>query len=83
MGDTPVTRGWEYQTIPASRTAELTRLGKEGWELAGTSAEGQEAWLILKRQGLDFRERVTLEQRAAYYQARGLAIPADDSELLQ
>ena len=69
---------WEYRCgsfSPQSAEEEIQRLGDEGWELVGVVPEGSGIRLFLKRPGLDFRERVTLEQKRRYYLQFGLATP--------
>ena len=63
---------WEYLTIPEGERHRLSALGEEGWELAGVGGNPGEPLLYLKRRGLDFRERVTVEQRNRYYSSHGL-----------
>jgi hypothetical protein len=73
---------WEYHVVVLSRADEeqLNRLGDEGWELVAVVAEGQPASSIFyfKRPALNFRERVTLDQKHRYYRQRGLKIPEDE-----
>jgi hypothetical protein len=70
---------WEYLTIREAERAALPALGREGWELVAVGATGGEPTLYLKRAALGFRERVTLDQRQAYYASRGLAPGANDA----
>ncbi len=63
---------WEYLTVPEGERHRLSALGEEGWELAGVGGNSDEPLLYLKRPGLDYRERVTVEQRNRYYTFRGL-----------
>lgn len=62
-------RTWEYRTGTGLGVDELNALGAEGWELVAV----QDGTFYLKRPGLDFKERVTLEQRAHYFAARAQA----------
>ena len=63
---------WEYHTTQDPAT--LPDLGQAGWELVGI-APGPEGvpTFYLKRPAPDFRERVTLEQKARYYALLGIA----------
>lgn len=63
---------WDYLVIPETDRDQLARLGDEGWELVAAGGLPGEQVLYLKRPRFDFRERVTLDQRAAYFAARGL-----------
>ena len=63
---------WEYLTLAEHEGNRLGRLGSEGWELAGVGGDTDGRLLYLKRPMLDFRERVTLEQRRRYYESLGL-----------
>ncbi len=65
---------WEYLTLPAIEASEdhLNGLGREGWELVGTGQGSDGPALFLKRPGLSFRERVTLDQKRRYYALWGL-----------
>ena len=64
---------WEYRTLSweasdwEASDAELSVLGREGWELVGVSDTPGATRLYFKRPGLDFRERVTLDQKRRYY----------------
>lgn len=60
------TTSWEYRTEPDDR-ADLAALGRDGWELVGIGPTGT---LYFKRPGPDFRDRITLAQRAAVEAAR-------------
>ena len=57
---------WEYRIAPDLSEAEMNRLGADGWELVAVGADGAIPVFYLKRPGLDFRERVTLDQKARY-----------------
>jgi D-ribose pyranase len=59
-------RTWEYRIGSGLGVDELNALGAEGWELVAV----QDGIFYLKRPGLDFKERVTLEQREHYFAAR-------------
>src|SRR5204862_7825355 len=58
---------WEYHKT--SSDGELGKLGREGWELVGVvpDSAGGDAILYFKRPALNFRERVTMEQKRHYY----------------
>lgn len=62
-GDHPT---WEYQIAPDLSATELNRLGAAGWELVAVGADGTIPVFYLKRRRLDFREQVTLDQKARY-----------------
>lgn len=55
---------WEYQLEPTAAldTNRLNELGQQGWELVAVLQESGKA--VFKRPGPDYRERITLEQRA-------------------
>ncbi len=59
---------WEYRIEQSPSSEMLSQLGADGWELTGI--EGGSC--VLKRPALSFVERVTLEQRACYYESLGL-----------
>ncbi len=63
---------WEYRTLPERDRDQLADLGSDGWELVGIGGEVEARLLYLKRPALDFRERVTLDQRRQVYQSLGL-----------
>ena len=63
---------WEYLVIPERDRQRLPELGGDGWELVAIGGLPDDPVLYLKRPGPGFRERVTADQRAAYYQSRGL-----------
>jgi hypothetical protein len=65
-------RRWEYLTLPEGERTRLADLGDEGWGLVGVGGPPEARILYLKREGLDFRERVTLDQRRRYFEALGL-----------
>ena len=70
---------WDYLVVPADPAPDLARLGREGWELVGTgTAPGGPASLYFKRPALDFRERVTLDQKRRAYERFGVPLPADE-----
>jgi hypothetical protein len=58
---------WEYRIESDLAEAALNRLGAEGWELVAVDTRNGNATCYLKRPRLDFREQVTLEQKARYY----------------
>ncbi len=64
----PVT--WDYHLEPVTDldADRLNALGREGWELV-TLVPGTEQ-AIFKRPAPDYRERITLEQRARVEQGR-------------
>jgi hypothetical protein len=62
----------EYVILPEKERARLVDLGGEGWELVAIGGSPDARVLYLKREGLDFRERVTLDQRRRYYESLGL-----------
>ena len=57
---------WEYFTTSEAE-ADLAALGRDGWELAAIGPTGT---LYFKRPAKDFRERITLDQRADVETAR-------------
>jgi hypothetical protein len=59
---------WEYRIEFDLPVENLEDLGREGWELIETRGTGY----VFKRPALSFVERVTLEQRAHYYESLGL-----------
>ncbi|HEV2128651.1 MAG TPA: hypothetical protein VGR22_08545 [Thermomicrobiales bacterium] len=61
---------WEYHLEPAAvlDADRLNALGREAWELATLVPSTEQA--IFKRPALDYRERITLEQRAQVEQGR-------------
>ena len=63
---------WEYLTLEERDRDRLPALGEVGWELAGVGGEADEPILYLKRPAMDFRDRVTLDQRRRYYDLLGL-----------
>jgi hypothetical protein len=70
------TATWEYRALAADDPGlDLDALGRGGWELVGVAEVRGRPTLYLKRPGSGLRERVTLDQRAAVYAARGLALP--------
>lgn len=80
MGDDPA--AWEHLVEREPDQARLSALGAEGWELVTVRDVGGEARAYLKRPALSFRERVTLEQRDAYYgrQGAGAGVGATDED---
>lgn len=66
---------WRYHLLTNSEVTEdaLNVLGDDGWELVATIGTSV---LVFKRPGPDFRERVTLDQRAA---ATAADTPGEDS----
>jgi hypothetical protein len=63
---------WEYLVLAESERERLAELGRAGWELVAAIGSGDDGRLYLKRPGLDFRQRVTLDQRGAFYRELGL-----------
>jgi hypothetical protein len=57
---------WEYRVEPSPDESVLTTAGGDGWELVAIDAE--RGW-IFKRPTPGFRDRVTLEQKARYYES--------------
>ncbi len=69
---------WEYRVVPdTAGVAHLNALGNAGWEVVGRDSAAA-GTLLLKRPGLSFRERVTLEQKRRVYEEHGLPVPADE-----
>lgn len=62
---------WEYRIEPTVTIDLLNSLGREGWELVPTDDPDEDGF-IFKRSAQSFVERVTLEQRARYYDSLGL-----------
>ena len=62
---------WQHLVLPAAESGRLTDLGEEGWALVATGEEGGDRVLYLRRRAPDFRERVTIEQRAGVYDRLG------------
>lgn len=62
---------WEYRVEVAIPADRLNELGAEGWELIATEGRDQTEF-IFRRPAQSFVERVTLEQRARYYESLGL-----------
>lgn len=62
---------WEYLVLPESDRSRLNELGFDGWELVAVGGAAPERLLYLKRPQPSFRERVTLDQRAAYLEDLG------------
>ena len=64
-------QNWEYRIEHDPSEAALAALGADGWEL--TASDGLHfGRFIFRRPGQTFVERVTLEQRARYYDSLGL-----------
>jgi hypothetical protein len=64
-------QNWEYRVERDLSDAALAALGADGWEL--TASDGLNfGRFIFRRPALSFVERVTLEQRARYYESLGL-----------
>ena len=66
------TQTWDYLTVTAG--TDLTALGRDGWELVGIDA----GTFYLKRPALDFRQRVTLDQKRHVYERFGLPQPDEE-----
>lgn len=62
---------WQHLVLPANAADQLTELGAEGWQLIGAGEADGQPVLYLKRRAPGFKERVTLEQRAAVFAAGG------------
>ena len=71
---------WEYVVVAGPDQARLAELGDEGWELVGVVAGAGGPTCFLKRPALDFRERVTLEQKRRYYAALSKPPPPEGAE---
>ena len=70
---------WDYLVVPTDPAPDLARLGREGWEFVGTGVSpGGPTSLYFKRPALDFRERVTLDQKRRAYAHFGVPLPADE-----
>jgi len=67
------TRTWEYRSVFEPDAALLADFGSDGWELVAVTGDEGRQRFHFKRPGLDFRERVTLEQKARYYAMLGVA----------
>jgi hypothetical protein len=63
---------WEYLVIPEVERDRLHQLGHEGWSLVCVGGGPGAPLLYLQRPTIPFRERVTLDQRRAYFLAHGL-----------
>jgi hypothetical protein len=64
-------QNWEYRVERDLSDDALAALGADGWEL--TASDGLDVGrFIFRRPALSFVERVTLEQRARYYETLGL-----------
>lgn len=59
---------WEYRIEADLTVNALDELGRQGWELIEASGNRY----VFKRPELTFVERMTLEQRARYYESLGL-----------
>lgn len=68
---------WEYRCSGLLAEPELNKLGRDGWELTGVTT----GVLFFKRPLPSFKERVTLEQRAHYYDAIAAAIAPLEEDL--
>ncbi len=62
---------WEYRIESTVSLDVLNALGRDGWELVATD-DPEEMGFVFKRPAQSFVERVTLEQRARYYESLGL-----------
>jgi len=67
---TGATRRWAYHVLRADgpiETDQLDALGNEGWELVTAVPDRDSIAMILffKRPAVDFRTRITLDQRAS------------------
>jgi hypothetical protein len=70
---------FEYLVLPEASSGRLGELGRVGWELVGQGGPSEAPVLYLKREGPDFRERVTLDQRRRYYESLGLDLREDSN----
>jgi hypothetical protein len=62
---------WEYLSTPDD--SRLAELGREGWELVGVMPSGTgTATFYFKRPALNFRERVTEDQKRHHYAHLGI-----------
>ena len=75
---------WEYHTavLQPGNEEQLNRLGSQGWELVAVVPEGKLArpTFYFKRPALNFKERVTLEQKHRYYRQWGHDIPEEERD---
>ncbi len=62
---------WDYRTEASVSPEKLNELGADGWELSGVD-ERDRTKFIFRRPAQSFVERVTLEQRARYFESLGL-----------
>jgi hypothetical protein len=62
---------WEYRVENIASAEMLSGLGADGWELIAVD-ECNSGHIIFRRPAQSFVERVTLEQRARYYESLGL-----------
>jgi hypothetical protein len=65
---------WEYKIEEAASVERMNELGADGWELI--ELDGTRT--IFRRPALTYVERVTLEQRAHYYESLGLVPETDE-----
>jgi hypothetical protein len=63
---------WDYLVISEAERDRLQALGRDGWELVGVGGDPDDRLLYLKREDLDLRERVTLDQRRQYFASLGI-----------
>jgi hypothetical protein len=68
---------YRYLSIEDANLSQLNDLGRAGWEVVG-GGDAATGKLVLKRPGMDFRERVTLEQRRRVYEEHGVPLPDDE-----
>ena len=69
---------WEHLVVTGADQARLTALGEEGWELVAVLPGEAGATCYLKRPGLDFRERVTIDQKRRYYATLGATAAGEE-----
>ncbi len=60
--------GYEYRIEDRSEAASLNELGRDGWELVGIDSADR---LYFKRPLPSWKDRITLEQRAAVLGSTG------------
>lgn len=66
-----VLRTWDYHAEIEPDQERLDALGSEGWELIAV-VQRHRVRYVFRRPAQSFVERVTLEQRARYYESLGL-----------
>ena len=71
---------WEHLVLAAAESGRLGELGGQGWALVAAGEESCQPVLYLRRRAPDFRERVTLEQRARVYERLASGDDGGDAE---